>query len=65
MITISTILMIVLAVIVLVILFQILNLIAAKLGLDAVWVRIGYLILLLVAVIWAFGLFGVTQPLIK
>ena len=65
MITFTTLLTVLLAAIVFIILFQIINLIAAKLGLDAVWVKIIYLIALLIVVIWAFGLFGVTQPIIR
>lgn len=65
MITISTILSIVLIVIVLVILFKLLTLIAGALNLPPVWVQIGYWILVLIVVLWAFGLLGISQPIIK
>ena len=65
MITISTILTIFLIVIVLVILFRLLNLIAGALSLPPVWMQIIYWVLVLIVVIWAFGLFGITQPLVK
>jgi hypothetical protein len=57
--------MVLLAVIVLVILFQIIGIVSSKLGLDPIWVKVIWLVVLLITVIWAFGLFGVTQPIIK
>lgn len=65
MITISSILTIVLVAIVLVILFKLLNLIASALNIPSPWVQIIYWVLVLICVIWAFGAFGVTQPLIR
>lgn len=65
MITITGILTIILVVIVLVILFKILGLLSAKLGIDQTWVTIIYWVLVLVVVIWAFGAFGITQPIIR
>jgi hypothetical protein len=65
MITISALLSIVLACIVLGILWLIVKALAGKFGLDPFWLRIIYLIVCLVVVIWAFGLFGISQPLVK
>jgi cell division protein FtsX len=65
MITISAILSIILAGIVLWILWSIVQKIAAKFGIDAVLVQIVWLVILLIAVIWAFGLFGIKQPIVQ
>jgi hypothetical protein len=65
MITVSAILGIVLVAIVLVILFKILGLVSAKLGIDQTWITIIYLVVVLLVVIWAFGMFGITQPIIR
>jgi membrane protease YdiL (CAAX protease family) len=65
MITVGTILTIVLIVIVLVILFKLLNLISSALNIPAPWAQIIYWILVLIVVIWAFGFFGITQPIVK
>ena len=65
MITISTILTVILAVIVLVILFKIIGILSAKLGLDQTWVYLIWLVVLLLVVVWAFSLFGVSQPIIR
>lgn len=65
MITISTILSIVLALIVLGILWMIVQMVATKFGFDQFWLRIIYLVICILVVIWAFSLFGITQPLIK
>lgn len=65
MITISLILSIILAVIVLLLLFQIVTLLASKFGLDPVWVKLIWLVVAIIVVIWAFGLFGISQPIVK
>jgi hypothetical protein len=65
MITISALLSIVLALIVLGLLWLIVQALAGKFGIDAFWLRIVYLIICIIIVIWAFGLFGITQPIIK
>jgi hypothetical protein len=65
MITISTLLSIVLAVIVLGLLWMIVQMLASKFGVEQFWLRIIYLIICIFVVIWAFGLFGITQPLVK
>ena len=65
MITISAILTIVLIVIVLAILFKFLGLISGALGIPAPWAQIIYWIIVLIVVIWAFGFFGVTQPIVR
>lgn len=65
MITISAILTIILVAIVMYILFQIIGTVAAKLGIDAVWIKVIWLVVLLVVVIWAFSLFGISQPIIR
>ncbi len=65
MITVSLLLTILLAVIVFIILFQIINLLAAKLGIDPVWVKVAYLIALLLVIIWIFSLAGISQPILK
>lgn len=65
MITISSILSVVLVCIVLWILYMIVTALSAKLGLDGVWVRILWLVVLLIVVIWSFSLFGIYQPIIR
>lgn len=65
MITISTILTIILIVIVLVVLFKLYRLIAAALGVPEPWGQIIYWVMVLIVVIWAFGFFGITQPIIR
>ena len=65
MITISALLSIVLACIVLGLLWLIVQAIATKFGVDKFWLRIIYLIICIVVVIWAFNLFGISQPFIK
>jgi hypothetical protein len=65
MITISMILSIVLALIVVGILWLIVQKVSVKFGLDQVWIQILGLIILLALVIWAFGLFGVSQPIVR
>ena len=65
MITISAILSIILAAIVIFILWTIVQKLAVKFGLDQTWLQILGLVVLLVVVIWAFGLFGVTQSLVR
>lgn len=56
---------IVLTLIVLGILWMIVRLIATKFGVDQTWLTVIYLIICLVVVLWAFGLFGITQPLVR
>ncbi len=63
--SIAGILTVVLIVIVLVILFKLLGLIESALGIPAPWATIIYWIIVLIAVIWAFGFFGITQPLVR
>lgn len=65
MITVSLILTIILVVIVLVVLFKLLSLIASALNVPPIWVQIAYWLIVLLVVIWLFGLFGVTQPIIR
>lgn len=65
MITISTLLSIVLACIVLGLLWMIVQALASKFGVEQFWLRIIYLIICIFVVIWAFSLFGITQPLVK
>lgn len=65
MITISTILTVILAAIVISILWIIAKRLATKFGVDQFWLGIIGLVLTLIVVIWAFGLFGVTQPIVK
>lgn len=65
MITIPMILTIILIVIVLVILFKLLGLISSALNVPAPWAQIIYWVLVLIVVIWAFGFFGITQPLVR
>lgn len=65
MITISSILTLILIAIVLVILFKLYKLIAAAVGIPEPWGQIIYWILVLLVVIWAFGFFGITQPIIR
>ena len=65
MITISALLSIVLALIVLGLLWLIVQALAQKFGVDAFWWRIIYLVICINVVIWAFGLFGITQPIIR
>lgn len=65
MITISLILSIICAVIVLGLLFQIIGILAAKFGVDPIWIKLIWLVIAIGVVIWAFGLFGISQPIIK
>lgn len=65
MITISALLSIVLACIVLGLVWLIVQALAGKFGLDAFWLRIIYLIICIVVVIWAFSLFGISQPIVR
>jgi len=65
MITISTILTIILIVIVLIILFKLYKLIAAALHIPEPWGQILYWVLVLIVVIWAFGFFGIMQPIVR
>lgn len=65
MITISALLSIVLACIVLGLVWLIVQALAGKFGVDAFWLRIIYLIICIFVVIYCFGLLGVTQPIIK
>lgn len=65
MITVGAILSVILLVVVFVILWAIAQKLAAALNIPPLWVQIAYLVLLLIAVIWAFGLFGISQPLVR
>lgn len=65
MITVSTILMIVAIVIILAILFKLLGLITAALGIPAPWGQIIYWVIVLIVVIWALGALGIMQPIVK
>lgn len=61
----ALILSIILAAIVLVLLFQIVQILASKFGLDPIWVKLIWLVVAIMVVIWAFGLFGISQPIIR
>jgi len=63
--TVSAILGVILLIIVFAILWALAKLLAGVLGVPPVWMQIAWLVLLLIAVIWAFGVFGITQPLVR
>lgn len=65
MISLSMILSIILAAIVLFLLWQIVTKLAAKFGVDPFWLNIIYLVILIFVIIWAFGLFGISQPIVR
>ena len=65
MISIAMILTVVAVVVVLVILFKLLGLITAALGIPSPWGQIIYWVLVLIAVIWLFGVLGIMQPLVR
>jgi len=65
MITSTAIVSIVLALIVVGILWAIVQKLAVKFGLDQLWIQIIGLVVLLLLVIWAFGLFGISQPIVR
>lgn len=65
MITISMILTIIAIVIVLAILFKLLGLITAALGVPAPWGQIAYWVVVLIVVVWALGFLGIMQPIVS
>ena len=65
MLSITMILTVIAVVVVLVILFKLLGLITAALGIFEKWGQIIYWVLVLIAVVWLFGVLGIMQPLIR
>lgn len=65
MITISMILTIIAIAVVLWILFRLLGLITAAVGIPAPWGMIIYWVIVLIVVVWAFGALGIMQPIVK
>jgi uncharacterized membrane protein YuzA (DUF378 family) len=65
MISISMILSVIAIAVVLFILFKLLNLISAALGIPSPWAQIIYWVIVLVVVVWALGALGIVQPIVK
>jgi len=65
MITVSMILTILAMIVVLVILFKLFRLAMAALKISSPWAEIGFWVLVLIVVVWAFGFLGIMQPIIR